>query len=127
STATITTQLLQRGLRNVFLEGIKPVTPHRMAGEAFTLRYIPAREDLDTLDVYKDYDHPQRKAIESVPPGHVRVMDCRGRGRAASAGGILLTRLQVRGAGGLVTDGTLRDTPEIAKLSLPVYAQGASP
>jgi len=60
STATITTQLLQRGLRNVFLEGIKPVTPHRMAGPAFTLRYIPAREDIDTLDVYQDYDHPQR-------------------------------------------------------------------
>ena len=98
-----------------------------MAGPAFTLRYIPAREDIDTLDVYKDYDHPQRKAIETVPPGHVLVMDCRGQGRAASAGGILLTRLEVRGAAGLVTDGALRDTPEIAKLGLPVYAQGASP
>jgi regulator of RNase E activity RraA len=127
STATITTQLLARGLRNTFLHGLKPLTPHRMAGEAFTLRYIPAREDLDTLDVYKDYDHPQRRAIESVPPGHVLVMDCRGHGRAASAGGILATRLQVRGAGGLVTDGTLRDTPDIAQLELPVYAQGASP
>jgi regulator of RNase E activity RraA len=127
STATITTQLLARGLRNTFLPGLKPLTPHRMAGEAFTLRYIPAREDLDTLDVYKDYDHPQRRAIESVPPGHVLVMDCRGHGRAASAGGILATRLQVRGAGGLVTDGTLRDTPDIAQLDLPVYAQGASP
>ena len=67
STATITTQLLQRGLRNVFLQGVKPVTPHRMAGPAFTLRYIPAREDIDTLDVFKDYDHPQRKAIETRP------------------------------------------------------------
>jgi regulator of RNase E activity RraA len=127
STATITTQLLARGLRNTFLHGLRPLTPHRMAGEAFTLRYIPSREDLDTLDVYKDYDHPQRRAIESVPPGHVLVMDCRGHGRAASAGGILATRLQVRGAGGLVTDGTLRDTPDIAQLGLPVYAQGASP
>jgi regulator of RNase E activity RraA len=127
STATITTQLMARGLRNTFLRGLRPLTPHRMAGEAFTLRYIPAREDIDTLDVYRDYDHPQRRAIESVPPGHVLVMDCRGHGRAASAGGILLTRLQVRGAGGLVTDGTLRDTPEIAQLELPVYAQGASP
>jgi regulator of RNase E activity RraA len=127
STATITTQLLARGLRNTFLHGLKPLTPHRMAGEAFTLRYIPSREDVDTLDVYKDYDHPQRKAIESVPPGHVLVMDCRGQGRAASAGGILATRLMIRGAAGLVTDGTLRDTPDIAQLDLPVYAQGPSP
>jgi regulator of RNase E activity RraA len=127
STATISTQLLARGLRNTFLHGLKPLTKTRMAGPAFTLRYIPAREDIDTLDVYKDYDHPQRKAIETVPEGHVLVMDCRGQGRAASAGGILLTRLQVRKAGGLVTDGTLRDTPEIEKLDLPVYAQGPSP
>src|SRR3954468_17850603 len=127
STATISTQLLARGLRNTFLHGVKPLTHTRMAGPAFTLRYIPAREDVDTLDVYQDYDHPQRKAIETVPEGHVLVMDCRGQGRAASAGSILATRLQVRGAGGLVTDGTLRDTPEIANLSLPVYAQGPSP
>src|SRR3954467_1898339 len=127
STATISTQLLARGLRNTFLHGLKPLTNTRMAGPAFTLRYIPAREDVDTLDVYQDYDHPQRKAIESVPPGHVLVMDCRGQGRAASAGGILATRLQVRRAGGLVTDGTLRDTPDIARLELPAYAQGASP
>jgi regulator of RNase E activity RraA len=127
STATISTQLLARGLRNTFLHGLKPLTNTRMAGPAFTLRYIPAREDIDTLDVYKDYDHPQRKAIESVPEGHVLVMDCRGQGRAASAGGILLTRLQVRGAAGLVTDGTLRDTPEIERLQLAVYAQGPSP
>jgi regulator of RNase E activity RraA len=129
STATITTQLLARGLRNTFLHGLKPLNPShaRLVGEAFTLRYIPAREDLDTLDVFKDYDHPQRKAIESVPPGHVLVMDCRGQGRAASAGNILATRLQVRGAAGLVTDGTLRDTPEISQLALPAFAQGPSP
>ena len=129
STATITTQLLARGLRNTFLQGIKPLNPAnaRMVGEAFTLRYIPAREDIDVLEVFKDYDHPQRKAIESVPPGHVLVMDCRGQGRAASAGNILATRLQVRGAAGLITDGTLRDTPEISQLQLPAYSAGASP
>jgi regulator of RNase E activity RraA len=127
STATISTQLLQRGLRNTFLHGLKPLTKHRMAGPAFTLRYIPAREDIDTLDVFKDYDHPQRKAIETIPEGHVLVMDCRGQGRAASAGGILAKRLEVRNAAGLVTDGTLRDTPDIAQLHLPVYAQGPSP
>jgi regulator of RNase E activity RraA len=127
STATISTQLLSRGLRNTFLHGVKPLTHKRTAGPAFTLRYIPAREDIDVLAVYQDYDHPQRRAIETVPPGHVLVMDCRGQGRAASAGGILSKRLEVRGAEGLVTDGTLRDTPEIARLDLAVYAQGASP
>lgn len=127
STATISTQLLSRGLRNTYLHGLKPLNGHRMAGPAFTLRYIPAREDIDTLAVFKDYDHPQRKAIETTPPGHVLVMDCRGQGRAASAGGILATRLMVRGGAGIVTDGTFRDTPEIAKLPMPAYAQGASP
>jgi regulator of RNase E activity RraA len=128
STATISTQLLARGLRNTYLQDVRPLTPRlRMAGEAFTLRYIPAREDLDTLDVYQDYDHPQRRAVESVPPGHVLVMDCRGQGRAASAGSILAMRLRVRGAAGLVTDGTLRDTPEIEKIALPAYATGPSP
>src|SRR5437016_899436 len=115
STATITTQLLARGLRNTFLEGLRPINPNhsRLVGEAFTLRYIPAREDVDTLAVFEDYDHPQRKAVESVGPGQVLVMDCRNQGRAASAGNILATRLLKRGAAGLVTDGTLRDTPEI--------------
>src|SRR4051795_13666812 len=127
STATITTQLLSRGLRNVFLHGVKPLNHLPMAGPAFTLRYIPAREDIDVLEVFKDYEHPQRKAIESVPPGHVLVMDCRGQTRAASAGNILATRLQVRGGAGLVTDGTLRDTPEIRNLRMPAFSQGASP
>jgi regulator of RNase E activity RraA len=129
STATITTQLLARGLRNTFLHGLRPLDPAnaRLIGEAFTLRYIPAREDIDVLEVFKDYDHPQRKAIESVPPGHVLVMDCRNEGRAASAGNILATRLQTRGGAGLVTDGTLRDTPEIRALTMPSFARGASP
>jgi len=127
STATISTQLLSRGLRNVFLQGVTPLTNHRMAGPAFTLRYIPAREDIDTLEVFKDYDHPQRAAVEQVPPGHVLVMDCRNQAKAASAGGILLTRLQARKAAGLVTDGALRDTPEIKRLGIPTYAQAASP
>lgn len=80
STATITTQLLSRGLRNTFLHGLTPLNPTctRMVGEAFTLRYIPAREDVDVLSVFQDYDHPQRRAIEAVPEGHVLVMDCRG-------------------------------------------------
>ena len=129
STATLSTQLFRLGLRNQVLAGLRLLSRRgpRMVGEAFTLRYIPAREDIDTLDVYDDYDHPQRRAVESCPPGQVLVMDCRGEGRAASAGHILLTRLEVRGAAGCVTDGTLRDTPAIAGLSMNVYAAGASP
>ncbi len=129
STATLATQLFRLGLRNQVLAGLRMLSRDgsRMAGEAFTLRYIPSREDLDILDVYDDYDHPQRKAVETCPPGHVLVMDCRGEGRAASAGHILLTRMQVRGCAGVVTDGTLRDTPAIADLTMNVYASGSSP
>ncbi len=128
STATITTQLFKHGLRNTNLAGVAPLTgAPRMIGEAVTLRYIPAREDLDQLDVYDDYDHPQRVAIERTGPGQVLVVDCRGQHRAAAAGNILLTRLRMRGAVGFVTDGTLRDSRGIAALDLPVFAVGASP
>ncbi|MBB5785477.1 ribonuclease activity regulator RraA [Jiangella mangrovi] len=128
STATISTQLLKLGLRNTFLAGLANHTPlaPRLIGEAFTLRYIPAREDLDVIEVYDDYDHPQRRAVEQIGPGQVLVMDSRGDGRAASAGNILLTRMAVRGAAGVVTDGTLRDMAGISELSMPVYATGAS-
>lgn len=128
STATITTQLFARGLRNTFLAGVRPLNPERcrFAGEAFTLRYIPAREDIDVLAVFQDYDHPQRKAVESVGPGQVLVMDCRGQTRAASAGHILVTRMLRRGAAALVTDGALRDSPEISRGDLPAFAAGAA-
>lgn len=128
STATITTQLLDRGLRNTFLAGLKPLnTEHaRFVGDAFTLRYIPAREDIDVPAVFNDYDHPQRKAVESVGSGQVLIMDCRGEGRAASAGHILVTRLLKRGAAGVVTDGSVRDSPAIAHTPLPVFVAGVS-
>ncbi|MFB9251930.1 ribonuclease activity regulator RraA [Sphaerisporangium melleum] len=126
STATVTTQLFARGLRNAFMAGLRPLNPGctRMVGEAFTLRHIPAREDLDVLAVFKDYDHPQRLAVESVGPGQVLVMDCRGQTRAASIGGILATRMLRRGAAGLVTDGAVRDSPYFTGLELPVFAAG---
>lgn len=128
STATLTTQLFKRGFRNVFLIGLRPLNPDAptMVGEAYTLRYIPAREDLDHLGVFEDWEHPQRKAVEAIPPGHVLVMDCRGDMRAASAGSILVTRMMMRGAAGVVTDGGLRDSPGIAKLNFPTYQQGPS-
>ena len=128
STATITTQLFQRGLRNLFLNGLKPMNPEhcRFVGEAVTLRNIPMREDLDRLEAFRDPAHPQRKAIEMVGPGQVLVMDCRGDLRGASGGNILITRLRMRGAAGLVSDGSVRDSPEIARNPFPVFAAGHS-
>lgn len=128
STATLTTQLFKLGLRNTFLAGLAPLRTDesRLIGEAFTLRYIPAREDLDILEAFNDYDHPQRKAIESVGPGQVLIMDCRQETRAASVGAILATRLLRRGAAGLITDGSVRDSVEIADLPMPVFTGGIS-
>ena len=128
STATLTTQLFKRGLRNVYLQGVHRMSKSadNLVGEAFTLRYIPAREDLDHVGVFEDPEHPQRKAIEVVPPGQVLVMDCRRDTRAASGGSILLTRLQVRGAAGVVTDGGLRDSDTIAGMDYPVFGAGPS-
>src|SRR5712675_2473267 len=123
STATLTTVLFKRGFRNTFIAGIHRLNPHApaMVGPAYTLRYIPAREDLDHLGVFEDRSHPQRKGIEECPPGHVFVIDSRRDPSAASAGGILVTRLWKRGVAGVVTDGGFRDTPEIAKLPFATY------
>lgn len=128
STATLCTALFKRGLRNQFLQGVHPLRPGRpnMVGEAFTLRYIPAREDLNSINVFQNPDHPQRKAVEDCPPGAVLVIDSRKDARAASAGSILATRLMRRGAAGLVTDGGFRDTPDIAALDMPAYHQRPS-
>jgi regulator of RNase E activity RraA len=128
STATLCTALFKRGLRNQFIQDVRPLNPHlpNMVGEAFTLRYIPAREDLNTLSVFTNPHHPQRKAVEDCPPGAVLVMDSRKEARAASAGAILVSRLMVRGVAGVVTDGGFRDSPEIAKLTIPAYHQRPS-
>jgi len=125
SSATLSTQLFKRGLRNQTLQGVTRLTPTAptMVGPAFTLRNIPAREDLDHIGVYEIPEHPQRKAIEVTPAGCVLVIDCREDARSASAGGILVRRLEVRGVAGLVTDGGLRDTPEIAQRAFPVYCK----
>jgi regulator of RNase E activity RraA len=123
STATLCTALFKRGLRNQFIQDVRPLNPNRpnMVGEAFTLRYIPAREDLNPITVFQDRGHPQRKAIEECPPGAVMVFDSRKDARAASAGSILVSRLMVRGCAGVVTDGGFRDSPEIAQLDFPAY------
>ncbi|MDQ0139481.1 ribonuclease activity regulator RraA [Cupriavidus necator] len=123
STATLCTALFKRGLRNQFIQDVRPLNPGHgnMVGEAFTLRYIPAREDLNPITVFQDPAHPQRQAIEQCPPGAVLVIDSRKDARAASAGAILVTRLMHRGGAGIVTDGGLRDSPEIARLAMPAY------
>src|SRR5438105_13000494 len=128
STATLTTVLFKRGFRNVFIQGVFLLNAKapRMVGEAFTLRYIPAREDVDQLGAFEGRGHPQREAIEACPPGHVLVMDARRDASAATGGDILMTRLMVRGTAGIVTDGGLRDTPTIEKLDFPVYCGSRS-
>lgn len=128
STATITTQLLKRGLRNTFMYGLRPLNPGaaRIVGPAHTLRYIPAREDIDVVESFEDPAHPQRLAIETAPPGSVLVMDCRRDGRAASAGQILVTRLLRRGVAALITDGSVRDSGPIAGMEFPVFVNSVS-
>jgi regulator of RNase E activity RraA len=128
STATLTTVLFKRGLRNVFIQGIFLLNRDapRMVGEAFTLRYIPAREDLDTLGAFDGRGHPQREAIEACPSGQVLVMDARRDASAATGGDILMARLMVRGVAGIVTDGGLRDTPTIEKMAWPAYCAARS-
>ncbi|WP_163849115.1 ribonuclease activity regulator RraA [Pseudooceanicola aestuarii] len=122
STATLTTALFKRGFRNIYLQGIHRLNPGaNMVGYAYTLRYIPAREDLDGLESFADRENPQRKGVEECPPGAVFVIDSRQDASAASAGCILATRLQTLGCQGIVTDGGFRDTPEISGLAMPAY------
>lgn len=128
STATVATALFKRGLKNQFIQGIEPLKKGKptMVGEAFTLRYIPAREDLNPITIFQDPNHPQRVAVETCPEGAVLVMDSRKNARAASAGSILVTRLMVRKAAGIVTDGGFRDSVEIAELPFPAFHQRPS-
>lgn len=128
STATLCSALFKRGLRHQFIQNVLPLHSSlpNMVGEAFTLRYMPAREDLNPMSVFQDPKHPQRVAIEECPPGAVLVIDSRKDARAASAGSILITRLMVRGAAGAVTDGGFRDSPDIAALPFPTYHQRPS-
>ena len=123
STATVATCLFKRGLRNQFIQGVGPLKPIKktMVGQAYTLRYIPAREDLNPIEVFRDPKHLQRVAVEECPEGYVLVIDSRKDARAASAGSILVTRLMKRGVAGVVTDGGFRDSAEIAELDFPSY------
>lgn len=125
STATLSSQLHKRGFKQLFMEGVRPLRPDlRMAGQAFTLRYIPTREDLEQAGEFDNRVNKQRIAVELVGPGDVLVIDARGDIRGGSLGNILATRVQQRGAAGIVTDGALRDTPAIRAIDLPTYAAG---
>lgn len=124
STASVATLLFKRGYHNAYIQGVAPLNADAktMVGPAYTLRYIPTRPDTDPLDAFREPDHPQRVAVEECPEGAVLVMDCRQDASAASAGSILLTRCQVRGVAGVVTDGGIRDARGAAALALPVFA-----
>lgn len=120
--ATICTALYKRGFRSQFIQDVHPVSKAGpMVGEAFTLRYMPAREDLNPVSVFQDPKHPQRDGVERCPEGAVMVIDSRKDARAASAGSILVSRLIAKGCAGIVTDGGFRDSPEMAEMDFPIY------
>src|SRR5699024_8635275 len=106
-----------------FLKNVFSLNNIQMVGYAFTLRYIPAREDLDFDVDYDNLKNPQRKAVEKISTNEILVIDARGNVEAASFGHILCTRLQQRGVSGLVTDGALRDSPQIKKMNFPCFYQ----
>ena len=127
ATATITTVLLKKGLRNVWLRGAMPLRPgqKRVVGPAFTLRFVPAREDLATPESWAS-PVSTRAAIEAMPPGCVAVVDAMGIADAGIFGDILCERMQVRGVAGLVTDGVVRDAAGVIATGLPVWCKGAA-
>ncbi len=129
TTATICTQLFKRGLLNQFIQGVQLLTPKAkiMVGEAFTLRNIPARADLDGPGMFNGREHPQRRAIEECPEGAVLAIDCRKDRRSGALGDILVTRLADRGVAGVVTDGGMRDVVPMEDFTIPVYAACPSP
>jgi regulator of RNase E activity RraA len=126
STATLTTVLLKKGLRNLWIRGAKPLgAGARVAGPAFTLRFVPAREDLATPAAWAS-PRSTRAAIEAMPEGAVAVIDAMGRTEAGVFGDILCARMAARGVAALVTDGVVRDAAGVAETGLPVWCDGAA-
>jgi regulator of RNase E activity RraA len=127
STATLTTVLLKKGLRNVWLRGTRPLQAGqlRVAGRAFTLRFVPAREDLATPASWSS-PISTRAAIEEMPAGCVAVVDAMGVNDAGIFGDILCARMAVRGVAALVTDGVVRDLAGVLSTGLPVWCNGAA-
>lgn len=127
TTATITTVLLKKGLRNVWMRGTRPLRPNqaRLVGRAFTLRFVPAREDLATPESWAS-PRSTRGAIEAMPEGCIAVADAMGVTDAGIFGDILCARMHKRGIAGLVTDGVMRDVAGVLSTGLPVWCQGAA-
>jgi regulator of RNase E activity RraA len=127
ATATLTTVLHKKGLRNVWMRGAKPLRPgqRRLVGPAFTLRFVPAREDLATPESWGS-PISTRAAIESMPSGCVAVVDAMGVTDAGIFGDILCERMRVRGVAGLVTDGVVRDLAGVLRTELQVWCQGVA-
>jgi regulator of RNase E activity RraA len=125
STSTLATQLYKHGLRQQFLVGVHAIGPVKepFAGEAFTMRFIPAREDLETLEGLAEDDNLQWQAVEAIGPGQVMVIDSRNDISAASAGDMLITRAMHRGAKAFITDGAFRDGYVLETLDIPTYAR----
>jgi regulator of RNase E activity RraA len=123
STATLAGQLQRRGMRNSFLNGLRPLNPgQRMLGYAHTLRYVPKREDFERRS---KGPNAQRRAVESIEPDEVLIVEARGEPHAGTIGDIFAMRVKQLGGTGVITDGALRDTPAIAEIGLPVYHQSS--
>ena len=127
TSATITTILLKKGLRNVWMRGARPLRPEapRLVGRAFTLRFVPAREDLATPASWSS-PRSTRAAIEAMPEGAIAIVDAMGIGDAGIFGDILCARMKQRGVAALVTDGAVRDLAGVLATGLPVWCQGAA-
>jgi regulator of RNase E activity RraA len=127
STATVTTILLKKGLRNVWMRGTRPLAPGypRLVGRAFTLRFVPAREDLATPASWSS-PKSTRSAIEAMPAGCIAVVDAMGITDAGIFGDILCARMKKRGVAALVTDGVVRDVAGVLGTQLPVWCQGGA-
>ncbi|MFN3564720.1 MAG: ribonuclease activity regulator RraA [Burkholderiaceae bacterium] len=127
TTATLTTVLLKKGLRNVWLRGARPLRPEqpRLVGRAFTLRFVPAREDLATPESWSS-PISTRAAIEAMPAGAIAVVDAMGVADAGIFGDILCARMARRGVAALVTDGAVRDLAGVLATGLPVWCRGAA-
>jgi len=127
STATVTTILLKKGLRNVWMRGTRPLRPNqsRVVGPAFTMRFVPAREDLATPESWSS-PRSTRAAIEEMPVGCIAVVDARGITDAGIFGDILCARINKRGVKALITDGVVRDLGGVLATGLPVWCQGVA-
>src|SRR5512139_4104575 len=127
STATLTTVLLKKGLRNVWMRGPHPLptATQRVVGRAFTLRFVPAREDLATPESWSS-PISTRAAIEAMPAGCIALVDAMGHADAGIFGDILCARIAKRGVAALVTDGVVRDLAGVLATGLPVWCQGAA-